>query len=113
VCAGKNVKSYFAKLQFPPYSAPLWVWYIIGVLYYATFSFLIYRLLRLDSDFMLKQIALTLIFFMMAINALWNYIFFRARNLFRSFIVANLFPLMDVALFIVPDTLVQNYAPSV
>lgn len=100
VCAGKNVKSYFAKLRFPRYSAPLWIWYIIGVLYYATFFFITYRLLRLDSNSGLKLVALALIFFMMAINALWNYIFFRAQNLHLSFIVANLFPLMDIALFI-------------
>jgi len=34
VCAGKNVKAYFATLQWPAYSAPLGVWYIIGGLYY-------------------------------------------------------------------------------
>lgn len=30
-CAGKNVKAFFATLRFPRYSAPLWVWTIIGV----------------------------------------------------------------------------------
>src|SRR5260370_16636 len=35
VCAGKNVKAYFAKLKWPRYAAPLWVWYIIGAAYYA------------------------------------------------------------------------------
>jgi tryptophan-rich sensory protein len=100
VCAGKNVKSYFAELQWPPYSAPLWVWYIIGGLYYAIFFLVIYRLLRLNSNSVLKHTTLTLIFFMMIVNALWNYIFFRARNLFLSFIVASLFPVTDIALFI-------------
>jgi hypothetical protein len=32
VCAGRNVKSFFATLRFPPFSAPLWVWSIIGIL---------------------------------------------------------------------------------
>ena len=32
-------------------------------------------------------------------NALWNYIFFRAQNVFISFVVASHFPIMDVALF--------------
>ncbi len=43
VCAGKNVNSFFATLRFPPYSAPLWVWSIIGGLYYLIFGFVIYR----------------------------------------------------------------------
>lgn len=37
---------------------------------------------------------------MMLVNAFWNYIFFRARKLFLSFIVASFFPIMDIALFI-------------
>ena len=100
VCAGKNVKSYFAELRWPPYSAPLWVWYIIGGLYYAIFFFVIYRVLRHAGDSVLTSAVLTLIFFMMAVNAVWNYIFFRARNLFLSVVVASLFPIMDVALLI-------------
>lgn len=100
VCAGKNVKAYFAKLKFPPYSAPLWVWYIIGGVYYVAFFFVIYRLLRLGSDSGLKHGTLTLILFMMAVNAFWNYIFFRAQSLFLGFIGASFFPILDVALFI-------------
>ncbi|MCA1607514.1 MAG: hypothetical protein LC775_19080, partial [Acidobacteria bacterium] len=37
LCAGKNVKSFFATLRFPSYSAPLWVWTIIGGAYYILF----------------------------------------------------------------------------
>ena len=100
VCAGKNVKSFFAQLQFPPYSAPLWVWSIIGSLYYLIFSFVIYRLLRINDDSFLKYATLTLILFMMVVNALTNYIIFRARNLRLSFIIGSLFPVLDVTLFI-------------
>jgi tryptophan-rich sensory protein len=100
VCAGKNVKAFFATLRFPPYSAPLWVWSIIGALYYVIFCFVLYRLLTLDSDSVLKPVALTLILFMMVANALTNYVIFRARNLRLSFIIGNIFPVMDIALFI-------------
>ena len=100
VCAGKNVKSFFAKLRFPPYSAPLWVWTIIGALYYVIFWFALYRLLRLGSDSALRNTALTLILFMLVVNALTNYVIFRARNLHLSFIIGALFPAMDVTLFI-------------
>lgn len=85
LAAGKDVKSYFAKLRRPAYSPPLWVWYIIGVLYYAICFFILYRLLRHSGDAVLKQVALTLIVVLMAANVLWNYVFFRARNLRLSF----------------------------
>lgn len=100
VCAGRNVKSFYAELRFPPYSAPLWVWGIIGGLYYVIFCFVLYRVLRSDSDSSLRCMALALISFMMLVNALTNYVIFRARNLRLSYIIGNLFPIMDVILFI-------------
>ena len=99
VCAGRNVRSFFTTLKFPPYSAPLWVWSIIGGLYYVIFWFVTYRLLRLDSSVM-RRVALALVLFMMLVNALTNYIIFRAQNLRLSFIVGCLFPFMDIALLI-------------
>ena len=100
LCAGKNVKSFFTKLRFPPYSAPLWLWSIIGGLYYVIFVFVLYRLLRLGGGSALRSAALALILFMMVVNALTNYIIFRAQDLRLSFIVGSLFPVMDAALFI-------------
>ena len=99
-CAGKNVKSFFATLRFPRYSAPLWVWTIIGGIYYLIFFFVIYRLLRTNSDSTFWYVALTLVSFMMIVNALTNYVIFRAHDLRLSFIIGALFPLMDIALFI-------------
>ena len=99
LCAGRNVKPFFASLRFPAYSAPLWVWSIIGGLYYLSFCFVLYRLLRLDFDPVLRPVALSLILFMMSLNAATNYIIFRARDLRLSFIVGAFFPFMDVALF--------------
>lgn len=59
-CAGKNVKAYFAKLVWPRYSAPLWVWYIIGGVYYATFGFVLYRVFRLETGTILRTMTITL-----------------------------------------------------
>lgn len=36
---------------------------------------------------------------MMIVNALANYIIFRARKLYLSFMVGNAFPVLDIALF--------------
>jgi tryptophan-rich sensory protein len=107
-CAGSKVKSFFSTLKFPPYSAPLWVWSIIGGVYYLIFGFVVYWLLRLHSS-TLRSAALTLLVFMMIVNALSNYVIFRARNLHLSFIIGCLFPVMDVALFL---CLVQLDTPA-
>lgn len=98
-CAGRNVKAFFSTLTFPPHSAPLWVWSLIGGGYYLIFGFVTYRLLRLDSS-QLKNTALALVLFMMIANGLTNYVIFRARNLYMSFIIGCLFPVMDITLLI-------------
>ena len=98
-CAGKNVKSFFATLRFPRYSAPLWVWTIIGGGYYIIFFFIVYRLFRLSSNRALWYFALGLVVFMMIVNGLTNYVIFRARNLYLSFIIGAVFPILDVTLF--------------
>jgi len=99
-CAGKNVKSFFERLQSPAYAPPLWVWYIIGIVYYATFVFVLYRILSLNSDSILKLVTLSLIVFMMTANAMWNYVFFRARKLFLAFVTGSAAPVFDALLFV-------------
>ena len=98
-CAGRNVKKFFASLRFPRYSPPFWLWTLIGGGYYLIFFFIIYRLLRLSYYSGLRYAALGLIIFMMIVNALSNYVIFRARNLYLSFIIGAVFPIMDVTLF--------------
>ena len=81
VCAGSGVKAFFATLRAPRHSAPLPVWYAIGVVYYATFGCVLYRLLGLPDGDPLTRGTLALVAAMMNANAVWNLIFFRARNL--------------------------------
>jgi len=100
LCAGKNVRSYLAELKQPPYSPPFWVWTIIGGLFYITFFFVLYRVLRGYDAATLRVATLILILVMMLLNALWNYLFFRARKLFMSLTTAAFAPVMDVGLLI-------------
>jgi len=100
ILSGKDINSVFAKLKFPPYSAPLWIWYIIGVVYYAICSFILFRIFRRDDDALLKNFALALLLVMMGVNAFWNYVFFRLENLFLSFFAFAFYPLIAVSLFI-------------
>ena len=98
--AGNNIKPLFAKLRFPSYSAPLWAWYIIGALYYVTCFVILYRLFRFDGDAPLWNVALTLILIVIAVNALWNYVFFRAQNLFGAFLLGFPYAFVVIALFV-------------
>ncbi len=100
VAAGNNVKSLFARLRFPSCSPPLWIWYIIGILYYATCFFVVYRVLRYRGDSALDYVAFTLILVIMSFNAFWNYIFFRAQNLYLSFVSWIPYSLVAIALFV-------------
>jgi tryptophan-rich sensory protein len=98
-CAGKNVKPFFATLEFPRYSAPLWVWSIIGGGYYLVFWFVTYRILRLDS-LPMRNATIALVVFMMIANALSNYVIFRAKDLWRSFLIGAVAPLFDATLLV-------------
>lgn len=100
VCAGKRVKSYFATLRFPAYSAPLPVWYAIGGIYYIVFGFVIYRLLLIEDGSSLLAATFGLIGFMMVANGLSNIVIFRMRNLFLAFVIGAIFPVLDITLFI-------------
>ncbi|HKS23082.1 MAG TPA: tryptophan-rich sensory protein [Thermoanaerobaculia bacterium] len=100
LCAGTNVKRFFAELRFPRYSAPLWVWSIIGAIYYVIFGFILFRLLTHGVAGAVEVSALLLTASMMLLNALTNFVIFRARNLRLAFIVGGIFPVLDVGLFL-------------
>ena len=100
VLAGKNVKSFFAKLRVPSYSPPLWVWSIIGAIYYVICFFILYRIFRHSGDTSIKYVALSLVLVMMSVNAFWNYVFFRAQSLSLSFFAFAFYPFIAIALFI-------------
>jgi tryptophan-rich sensory protein len=100
VCAGTGVKSFFARMKSPAYSPPLWVWYIIGGLYYLTFFIVLFRVLTLGNRSFLINITLTLVTALMVANALWNYLFFRVQKLFASVVLTFLAPVMDGALLV-------------
>ena len=98
VCAGRNVRTFFETLRFPPYSAPLWVWSIIGAGYYAIFGFVLFRLLNGALPSTLVVGTLILIVAMMLGNALTNLVIFRARDLRLSYLIGGAFAGLDVLL---------------
>jgi translocator protein len=86
LAAGTNVKGVFAALRLPSYSPPLWAWYAIGALYYVACFAVLYRVLRYEGEAEARTPALGLLVGLMAVNALWNYVCFRARDLRLSFL---------------------------
>lgn len=100
VMAGGNVKPYFAGLQQPRHAVSLKAWYAIGGLYYIVCGVVLYRMLRHPEDRDIRTIAFALIVVMMSANAIWNYIFFRARNLFISFLAFGPYIVVTLSLIV-------------
>ena len=82
--AGGQVKAHFATLRLPRYSPPFWVWVVIGMLYYVASFIVLYRLFRLEFRGLLWSVAISLALLMLALNAVWNLLFFRLKNLRAS-----------------------------
>lgn len=97
--AGRGVRARFAELRLPRYSPPLVVWFIIGGLFYVVCFTVSYRLFRLP-DSTSRDAGIALLVCMMLMNALWNYLFFRARDLFLSFVAYLPYCVVAVALFL-------------
>ena len=87
VLAGRGIKQRFAELQLPPYSPPLAVWSAIAVLYYGICGVVLYRLVAGWRDDQTHHWAIALLLTIMIINAIWNYTFFRMKNLKVSFLI--------------------------
>jgi translocator protein len=85
LCAGSGVKKYLGELKWPSFSPPLWAWYTIGVVYYVIVFVCLYRVLQCPT-LPFRNAALTLLVVIVALNAFWNVLFFRAKNLRVTFV---------------------------
>ena len=84
VLAGRGVKERFAELRLPAISPPLSVWVVVGALYYLICFILLYRLLASDPLRPLASMTFALLLVVMLVNAGWNYLFFRRKDLRAS-----------------------------
>ena len=85
LCAGSGVKKYLGELKSPSFSPPLWAWYMIGAVYYVVMFVCVYRVLQCPT-LPFRNAALTLLLVIVALNAFWNVLFFRAKNLRATFV---------------------------
>lgn len=98
--AGKDVKSVLAELRKPRFSPPFWLWVIIGVFYYLICFAILFRVLRYSDNFAIRYTAFAFLLIVMAVNAFWNYVFFRLKNLSASLALGIFYSLAAVALFV-------------
>lgn len=97
--AGSGVKLRLASLRLPSYAVPFWGWMVIGALYYAICFSVLYRLFLLPASSG-RTAALALVATFMFVNALWNYFFFRSRNLFHAYLLGLPYCAVAVSLFL-------------
>lgn len=100
VFAGRGIKLRLAELRVPRYTPPLSVWIAIGALYYLICFAVLYRLFSMPEAVPLRRWALVLLGSIMFINALWNYFFFRTRNLFHAYVIGLPYSLIALVLFV-------------
>jgi len=97
--AGRGIKQRLASLRLPSYAVPFRGWMVIGVLYYVTCFAVLCRLFLLPSS-PGRSAAFALVGAIMFINALWNYFFFRTRNLFHAYLLGLPYGVIAISLFL-------------
>ncbi len=96
--AGSGIRQRLASLRLPSYAVPFWGWMVIGGLYYVVCFSVLYRLFSLPSS-PERTAAFVLVGAIMFINALWNYFFFRTRNLFHAYLLGLPYGAIAISLF--------------
>jgi tryptophan-rich sensory protein len=84
--SGTQIRRRFAELRLPKFAPPLWAWSIVGGAYYILFFFLLRSLLDQRPEPFWTPAALILTLGLLFSNASWNWIFFRKKNLWLSFV---------------------------
>jgi tryptophan-rich sensory protein len=97
--AGGGIRQRLAELRTPRFAPPFWGWIVIGAFYYLMCFAILYRLFSLPPKSELRNVALGLVIAMMLINALWNWFFFRTRNLFHALLVGVAYTPLALVLF--------------
>lgn len=97
--AGSGIKQRLATLRLPSYAVPFWGWMVIGGLYYVICFSVLYRLFLLPTSAG-RTVAFALIGAFMFTNALWNYFFFRTRNLFQAYLLGLPYSAVAISLFL-------------
>jgi benzodiazapine receptor len=93
---GEAIGSWYAELEKPWFLVPLWVFYIVGSVYYVLFATVLYRTLVHVDDHRGKAASLVLTISVLLLNELWNYGFFGLESTLVGF--------LGIAVFLIPVT---------
>lgn len=97
--SGNEPRQRFKQLRLPRYSPPFWAWILIGVLYYLMCFGILYRIF-MSTLTTYRWISLLILLALMSVNAAWNWVFFKARNLFLSYMAFIPYAVFALALFV-------------
>ena len=92
---GQSLGTWYVTLEKPWFLVPLWVFYIVGFVYYVLFATVLYRILTHVDDRKGRVLVLILTISVLFINELWNYGFFGLESTLAGFlgIIVLLLPL--------------------
>jgi benzodiazapine receptor len=93
---GGSGLDWYAGLVKPWFLVPLWVLYLVGLIYYALAAVVLYRILVHIDDPRGKAVSFALTVGVLLLNELWNYGFFGLRSTLAGFV--------GIAMFLVPLT---------
>ena len=97
--AGGGIKQRLASLRLPSHAVPFWGWMVIGGLYYLICFSVLCRLFLLPPS-RGRSAAFALVGAILFINALWNYFFFRTRNLRYAYLLGLPYGVIAISLFL-------------
>jgi len=95
--AGGNVREHLRQIKQPRASPPMWLWIAIGLAYYIICYTILFRLFARSGDGM-RNVAVGIVIVILAANAFWNYLFFRAKNFFACLVVSLGYGILVVVL---------------
>jgi benzodiazapine receptor len=93
---GESLGNWYDALDKPWFLIPLWVFYIVGAVYYVLFATVLYRILAHVDDRRGRVTSLALTISVLFLNELWNYGFFGLESTLVGF--------LGMAVFLVPVT---------
>jgi len=95
---GKRPLQVLATLRLPRFTPPRWAWIVIGLFYYAICFMVLTRLLEMNGPRSGQYSATVLMIVLLGLNALFNYLLFRLRNLPAALLFYIPYDLVAVAL---------------
>ena len=98
VLAGRSIRARLSEVRRPAGSPSFPLWIAIGFLYYATCFGIAYRLTSVGSGRAVSRAALAVLVAVVIGNALWNYAFFRRRDLRLTWRIAVGYALLAIIL---------------